>query len=273
MNKSNQKFEFKFEPENSHQKIAVLIDADNAQASLINAILAEVGKYGVATVKRIYGDWTQPNLGSWKKVLLENSILPMQQFGYTKGKNATDSALIIDAMDLLHTGRFDSFCLVSSDSDFTRLAARIREAGLTVYGIGRDTTPQPFKSACDKFISTEYLHPEEAEVLIEPKLINPKPINPKIEVEKNNNKIEKINKPDVVKLISSAIDEISNDQGFALISMIGDYLTKLQPDFDARKYGHKKLSSLIKAFPDFFNIDEKEIHQGSPKVMYVKNKG
>ncbi|WP_410498049.1 NYN domain-containing protein [Chitinibacter sp. S2-10] len=269
MSKPNQKFEFKFEPENEHQKIAVLIDADNAQAKLINAILAEVGKYGVATVKRIYGDFTLPNLNSWKNVLLDNSILPMQQYAYTKGKNATDSALIIDAMDLLHTGRFDAFCLVSSDSDFTRLAARIRESGLTVYGIGRDTTPQPFKSACDKFISTEYLKTDEPELPVEQK--NSEKISEK-QTQQPLKKSDVIVKPEIVKLVSSAIEEMSDDQGFALISRLGDYLTKLQPDFDSRKYGHKKLSNLIKAYTDYFMISEREINQGSPKVMYVKNK-
>lgn len=153
------KFAVKIESEESQQRLAVLIDADNAQASIIDGLLVEIAKYGLASVKRVYGDWTQPQLNSWKPILLQHSIKPVQQFGYTRGKNATDSALIIDAMDLLYTRRFDGFCLVSSDSDFTRLAARIREAGLVVYGFGEQKTPQPFVSACDKFIYTEVLRP------------------------------------------------------------------------------------------------------------------
>lgn len=142
---------------NKQKHLAVLIDADNAPAAIVEGLFEEIAKYGVASVKRIYGDWTKPNLGSWKKVLLDHSIQPIQQFAYTSGKNATDSSLIIDAMDLLYTRRFDGFCLVSSDSDFTRLAARIREEGLTVYGFGEQKTPSPFVSACDKFIYTEIL--------------------------------------------------------------------------------------------------------------------
>ncbi|QLG87444.1 NYN domain-containing protein [Chitinibacter bivalviorum] len=280
MSKLNPKFEFKFEPENNHQRIAVLIDADNAQAKLVKPILAEIGKFGIATVKRIYGDFTKPNLNSWKTVLLEHSILPMQQYAYTTGKNATDSALIIDAMDLLHTGRFDAFCLVSSDSDFTRLAARIRESGLTVFGIGRATTPTPFKAACDKFIETDYLAadasidaelPKETKV-IEKAIIKKEPIIVKEEIAPAVIGTANLNL-DVVTLLKSAIDEISDDQGYTRISDIGSYLTRQQPDFDSRKYGHKKLSDLIKAHANKFLIDEREIRIGSPKVLYVKNKG
>ncbi|MBM9888373.1 MULTISPECIES: NYN domain-containing protein [Deefgea] len=280
MSKLNPKFEFKFEPENNHQRIAVLIDADNAQAKLVRPILAEIGKFGVATVKRIYGDFTKPNLSSWKAVLLEHSILPMQQYAYTTGKNATDSALIIDAMDLLHTGRFDAFCLVSSDSDFTRLAARIRESGLTVYGIGRATTPTPFKAACDKFIETDYLavdtdvdvdFPKEVKVVDKPPL-KKELVSVKEEIAPAVTVPVQVN-PDIVALLKSAIDEISDDQGFTRVSDIGSYLTRQQPDFDSRKYGHKKLSDLIKAHANRFLIDEREIRVGSPKVLYVKNKG
>ncbi|WP_348945137.1 NYN domain-containing protein [Chitinibacter sp. FCG-7] len=280
MSKLNPKFEFKFEPENNHQRIAVLIDADNAQAKLVRPILAEIGKFGVATVKRIYGDFTKPNLNSWKTVLLEHSILPMQQYAYTTGKNATDSALIIDAMDLLHTGRFDAFCLVSSDSDFTRLAARIRESGLTVYGIGRATTPTPFKAACDKFIETDYLAADtdaEVDLSKDVKAVDKPPlkkeqVNVKEEIVPALPVPVQIN-PDIVALLKSAVDEISDDQGFTRVSDIGSYLTRQQPDFDSRKYGHKKLSDLIKAHASKFLIEEREIRVGSPKVLYVKNKG
>ncbi len=154
---SNPRYAQRLEPEEAQKHLAVLIDADNAQASIVEGLFEEIAKFGVASVKRIYGDWTAPQLGSWKKVLLEYSISPVQQFAYTKGKNATDSSLIIDAMDLLYTRRFDGFCLVSSDSDFTRLASRLREEGLTVYGFGERKTPPPFVSACDKFIYTEIL--------------------------------------------------------------------------------------------------------------------
>ncbi len=224
----------------SQSSLAVLIDADNAQPSVIEGLLAEVAKYGIASVKRIYGDWTTPQLGSWKTVLLEHSIHPIQQFRYTTGKNATDSAMIIDAMDLLYTGRFYGFCLVSSDSDFTRLASRIREEGKRVYGFGERKTPKAFVSACDKFIftdvlaavqdSTTALKPESAKAL------------------KGDTRL--------VNLFRAAIDTASEENGWAHLGAVGNNIMKQAPEFDPRNYGFKKLSDLAMAI-GLFKVDRK----------------
>ena len=202
----------------------MLVDADNAQASVIAELLAEVASYGTATVKRAYGDWTTPNLASWKDVLHVHAIQPIQQFRYTTGKNATDSALIIEAMDLLHSGKVDGFCLVSSDSDFTRLATRIREAGLSVYGFGEQKTPKPFVAACDKFIYTEILRKPSAEALA----VTPvqTPLKP---------------------LLSTAIAAATQEDGWALLAVVGSLLLKSDPSFDPRNFGFKKLGELVKA--------------------------
>lgn len=243
--------------------LAVLIDADNAPAAIVEGLFEEIARYGVASVKRIYGDWTQSNLGGWKKVLLDHSIQPMQQFAYTRGKNATDSSLIIDAMDLLYTGRFDGFCLVSSDSDFTRLAVRLREEGLTVYGFGEHKTPKPFVSACDKFIYTEILRndahretkPAPAEVAEE---IATEPSTPAV-VKKTKAAAPPAppQRPEVpLEFIAKIIDDIGDDDGWTGLGAVGQNITKLRPDFDARLYGFKKLSDLIKAHPDHFEVDE-----------------
>ncbi|MEZ5446492.1 MAG: NYN domain-containing protein [Gammaproteobacteria bacterium] len=241
----------------SQRRLAVLIDADNAQAATIEGLLAEVAKYGVASVKRIYGDWTKPTLGSWKKVLLQHSIQPVQQFAYTSGKNSTDSALIIDAMDLLYTRRFDGFCLVSSDSDFTRLAARLREGGMTVYGFGEKKTPEPFVSACDKFIYTEVLRPEEqaapAAAESPPPASQPEPQIP-------------------VDLITKAIDDVSEDSGWAHLGAVGSNLTKVKPDFDPRLYGFRKLRDLVKSLPRAFEVEERSSPGATGKAVYVRNK-
>ena len=215
----------------SQSSLAVLIDADNAQASVIEGLLAEVAKYGVASVKRIYGDWTTPQLGSWKTVLLEHSIQPIQQFRYTVGKNASDSAMIIDAMDLLYTGRFDGFCVVSSDSDFTRLASRIREEGKRVYGFGERKTPKAFVSACDKFIFTDVLAAEQdSEAALKP------------ESAKTLRQDSRL-----VNLFRVAIDTASDDNGWATLSAVGANIMKQAPEFDPRNYGFKKLSELATA--------------------------
>ncbi|RPH67697.1 MAG: NYN domain-containing protein [Burkholderiales bacterium] len=242
--------------EESQQLLAVLIDADNAQASTIEGLLAEIAKFGIASVKRIYGDWTQPQLGSWKKILLEHSIVPVQQFGYTKGKNATDSALIIDAMDLLYTGRFDGFCLVSSDSDFTRLASRLREQGLTVYGFGERKTPEPFVAACDKFVYTEVLRrtPEK------PAAAGEQPRAAKVGDDRQV----------LVGLISDAIDAVSDDSGWAQLGAVGSNITKLRPDFDSRLYGHRKFSDLVKSLPEHFEVDEQTAAGSGGKSIYVR---
>ena len=210
----------------NNDKLAVLIDADNAQASPIHELLEEVSRYGTASVKRAYGDWSTPHLKKWKEQLHTHAIKPMQQFAYTKGKNSTDSALIIDAMDLLHTGDLNGFCLVSSDSDFTPLAARIREAGLVVYGFGERKTPQPFVAACDKFIFTDILKPQKA------KSGKGKPQSPPEE-----------------KLLRNAVDSAAQHDGWANLGNVGTILLKNDPSFDSRNYGFKKLVDLVKAQP------------------------
>jgi len=235
-------------------KLAILIDADNAQPSIIDNLLAEIAKYGTASVKRIYGDWTGPSLGGWKDVLLQHSIQPIQQFAYTKGKNSTDSAVIIDAMDLLYTDRFDGFCIVSSDSDFTKLAARIRESGLFVYGFGEKKTPDAFVSACDKFIYTEVLRANEGE---------------ESSIKKKSTK-ELRQDTKLTSLLRSALEASSDDDGGANLSPVGSYIAKKSPDFDPRNYGYEKLSQLIKA-TDLFVINEKDIGNGY-KAIQIKDK-
>ncbi len=239
------------------QKLAVLIDADNAQPSIIDALLAEIAKYGTASVKRIYGDWTMPQLKGWKEVLLTHSIQPIQQFGYTSGKNATDSAMIIDAMDLLYTGNFDGFCIVSSDSDFTKLAARIRESGLTVYGFGEKKTPTPFVSACDKFIYTEVLRAEEAgeETAAPIKRLTAAEL-------KRDRKL--------IRLLKDAADAASDESGWAHLGAMGNIIAKQSPEFDPRNYGYKKLGELVKA-TGLFDIEEQVTHRGA-KAIYVRNR-
>ncbi len=250
------KFPSKLElPEEHQAKLAVLIDADNAQASIIEGLLAEVARFGVASVRRIYGDWTSNRLQSWKKTLLQYSIQPVQQFGYTSGKNATDSALIIDAMDLLYTRRFDGFCLVSSDSDFTRLAMRLREEGLVVYGFGEKKTPEPFVQACDKFIYTEVLRPEEETA--------DRPAAAAKPAEKG------VSKP-VVRLIAKAVDDVSEESGWAQLGSVGSNLTKVRPDFDSRLYGFKKFSDLIRSLPDAFELEERPLPGAGQKALYVR---
>ncbi len=242
----------------STPKLAVLIDADNAQPSIIDALLAEIAKYGTASVKRIYGDWTLPQLKGWKEVLLTHSIQPIQQFGYTTGKNATDSAMIIDAMDLLYTGNFDGFCIVSSDSDFTKLAARIRESGLTVYGFGEKKTPTPFVSACDKFIYTEVLRAQEEEGGNETAPI------------KRLGTAELKRDRKLIRLLRDAVDAASDESGWAHLGAMGNYIAKQSPEFDPRNYGYKKLGELVKA-TGLFDVEEQVTHRGA-KAIYVRNR-
>ena len=215
-------------------RLAVLIDADNAPADIIDRLLEEIAKYGIASVKRIYGDWSH-GLSKWKAALLPHAIIPVQQFAYTKGKNATDMALVIDAMDLLYSGNFDGFCIVSSDSDFTRLASRLRESGLTVYGFGEKKTPEAFRKACDKFIYTEIFRPEKQ----------------RQEKEKNSGKNTPAAAPDALSLLKRAVRENADDLGWANLGPIGSYISKINPDFDSRLYGYGKLSDLIKSFDIF----------------------
>ena len=262
-------------------RLAVLIDADNAQPSVIEGLLAEVAKYGVASVKRIYGDFTSPRMTQWKAALLRHSISPAQQFAYTSGKNATDSSMIIDAMDLLYTRRFDGFCLVSSDSDFTRLAQRVREEGLTVYGFGEKKTPDPFVRACDKFIYTEVLRTAPAAneaakpAPVRPakkaaKAVAPKPASSAPPATENKDKsVERL----PLELIRQAIEEASDDQGWAFLGSVGSYLNKIRPDFDPRLYGHKKLSDLLKHQSRHFAIEERTVAGGGNKMIYIRSLG
>ncbi len=237
------------------QKLAVLIDADNAQPSIVDGLLSEIAKYGTANVKRIYGDWTLSGLKGWKEVLLQYSIQPIQQFGYTSGKNATDSALIIDAMDLLYTGKFDGFCIVSSDSDFTKLASRIREAGLFVYGFGERKTPKAFVSACDKFIFTEVLRSKDDYSEKIKRL-------PTSELKKDTK---------LVNLLRNAVEASSDDSGWAHLASVGSNIAKQTPEFDPRNYGYKKLGELASA-TKLFQIEERAIGDGPSKATYLKDK-
>jgi len=237
------------------QKLAVLIDADNAQPSIVEGLLAEIAKYGTANVKRIYGDWTGSHLRGWKEVLLLYSIQPIQQFRYTIGKNATDAAMIIDAMDLLYTNKFDGFCIVSSDSDFTKLASRIRESGLVVYGFGEKKTPEAFVSACDKFIYTEVLLSKEDDA-------------PSIK-RKSANELKQDTK--LVNLLRNAVEASSDDSGWAHLAPVGSNIAKQAPDFDPRNYGYKKLGELVVA-TKLFQIEERLMGEGQTKAIYIKDK-
>jgi uncharacterized LabA/DUF88 family protein len=237
------------------EKLVVLIDADNAQPSIVDGLLSEIAKYGTANVKRIYGDWTLPHLKGWKEHLLQYSIQPIQQFGYTSGKNSTDSSLIIDAMDLLYTGKFDGFCIVSSDSDFTRLASRIREAGLIVYGFGERKTPKAFVSACDKFIFTEVLRSKDNG-------------NEKIS-RKTTRELKQDTK--LVNLLRNAVEASSDDSGWAHLGTVGSNIAKQASEFDPRNYGYKKLGELMAA-TNVFQIEERTVGNGPSKALYLKDK-
>lgn len=257
-------------PINAQKHLAVLIDADNAPAAIVEGLFEEIAKYGVASVKRIYGDWTGPQLGGWKKVLLDHSIQPIQQFAYTKGKNATDSSLIIDAMDLLYTRRFDGFCLVSSDSDFTRLASRLREEGLTVYGFGEEKTPKPFVAACDKFIYIELLREEVVASANGESPVDAAPTTDTDAIKPAATETAK--KPKApVGFIAKVLDDIADEDGWAHLSALGNNITKLRPEFDPRTHGFKKLSELIKAYPHAFELQARNV-SGSSAAMYARHK-
>lgn len=258
------------EPSDDQLRLAVLIDADNAQAALIGSLLGEVARYGLASVKRIYGDFTTSRLGQWKKVLLKHSLNPVQQFAYTSGKNATDSALIIDAMDLLYTRRFDGFCLVSSDSDFTRLAQRLREEGLIVYGFGERKTPDPFVQACDKFIYTEVLRGRSDDGDDKPvtKSSKSRGRSGKKPVKKEPAEPAEVEEAPI-ELLDQAIEEASDEQGWAALGQVGNYLSKVRPDFDPRLYGYKKLSELFRELSEYYTLDERP-GPGSVIYYYVR---
>ena len=265
-------------PARQQKHLAVLIDADNASAAIVEGLFEEIAKYGVASVKRIYGDWTGPQLGGWKKVLLEHSIQPMQQFAYTTGKNATDSSLIIDAMDLLYTRRFDGFCLVSSDSDFTRLAARIREEGLEVTGFGEQKTPKPFVSACDKFIYTELLR-NDTEPTEPESAGNGAPAATQTPSAAAESKPAATPAPAKVKpqkvpvdFIAKVIDDNSDEDGWCHLGLLGSNISKLRSDFDSRMYGFKKLSDLMKAQNGRFELKILEITSTGGQALAVRNR-
>ncbi|MFT4045516.1 MAG: NYN domain-containing protein [Solimonas sp.] len=290
------------------KKLAVLIDADNTQPAIATALLAEIAKYGVANVKRVYGDWTTDNLKGWKKVLVDLAIQPIQQFSYTTGKNATDSRMIIDAMDLLYSDRFDGFCLVSSDSDFTGLASRLREAGLTVYGFGERKTPMSLRAACDKFIYLDVLRgPAKAKAAkpAEPKAASEKPAaksadkngakkmvktaavaamapalveiervvpaaEPERGAESRSEKSDPKTDAELHELLEQAIDDAADDDGWAPLGAVGNLIAKRKADFDSRNYGYKKLSELVVA-TGHFEIDERKSADGKQRSVWLRD--
>jgi len=249
-------------------RLAVLIDADNVPFSNVKGMLEEIAKYGIPTFKRIYGDWTKPTLSGWKMILLENAITPVQQYSYTRGKNSTDSAMIIDAMDILYSGKVDGFCIVSSDSDFTRLATRLREAGMKVIGIGERKTPSPFINACDKFIYIEII---TAPVSIqEPVTVRRKIGKPAVSKKKKEENDQHIQHKKAKRLIASSISDLADDNGWAYLGDVGNLILKKQPDFDPRNFGFAKLTPLIRSFD--FEIDERESGQSNVKLIYIRNR-
>ena len=241
-----------------NSNLAVLIDGDNIPSAHVKEMMEEIAKYGNPTIKRIYGDWTNPHLTKWKNLLLQNAITPIQQYAYTTGKNATDSAMIIDAMDILYSEKVNGFCLVSSDSDFTKLATRLREAGMQVIGIGEKKTPTPFIVACDKFIYIEILRKQS---------------NKKEDINAKNKTEESIDEitPKVIKLLSSTITDSSDEDGWAFLGDVGSLIQKKQPNFDSRNYGFEKLTPLIKSIGSF-EIEQRENPKSKNKLIYVKNK-
>ena len=236
--------------------LAVLIDGDNIPSANVKEMMEEIAKYGNPTIKRIYGDWTRPDLNKWKNLLLENAIIPIQQYGYTSGKNATDSAMIIDAMDILYSDRVNGFCIVSSDSDFTRLATRLREAGMQVIGIGEKKTPNPFIVACDRFIYIEILK-KKTEQKTDSR-------------DSQETLIDKITEKEI-QLIQTTINDLSDDEGWAFLGDVGSLLQKKRPNFDSRNYGFEKLTPLIKS-TNRFDIEQRETPKSRHKLIYVKNK-
>ncbi|NOQ24988.1 MAG: NYN domain-containing protein [Bacteroidales bacterium] len=245
--------------ERNDLKLAVLIDADNIPYSNIKGMLDEIAKLGTPTIKRIYGDWTKPTVSGWKPALLEHAITPIQQYSYTTGKNATDSAMIIDAMDILHSEKVDGFCLVSSDSDFTRLATRLRESGMLVIGIGEKKTPKPFIVACDKFIYIEIISSQKTS---------------KTTTTQAPVQTEKFDLIDgkFIHLLKSSIEDIADDNGWASLAEVGSLVIKKKPDFDPRNYGFPKLTPLIKSLKKYFDVDERDSEKSRIKHIYVKIK-
>ena len=276
--------------DNQDLRLAVLIDADNAPRSALRDIMAEAAVYGTPTVKRIYGDWTTPNMASWKPLLLEHAITPIQQYSYTTGKNATDSAMIIDAMDLLYSGRCDAFVLVSSDSDFTRLATRLREAGMKVYGMGEKKTPQPFIAACDRFIYIEVIRSaweksqrvsadaEESDAQEEESAAAKKPEKKSAlgnasaaPTQQDSEEIAGVPRA-VVDLIADSLESIADEDGYAFMGKLGNLLLKKQPDFDSRNYGYPKLTQLVRSLGRFDIITRQASANDPTKHVYLRDK-
>lgn len=242
--------------------LAVLIDGDNIPSAYIKEMMEEIAKYGNPTVKRIYGDWTKPHLAKWKAVLLQNAINPIQQYGYTQGKNATDSAMIIDAMDILYSNRVDGFCIVSSDSDFTRLATRLREAGKNVIGIGEKKTPEPFIVACDRFIYIEILKKDKDK--------DSEGNTSKKDKPARKSDVDKIT-PKVIRFLATTISDLADDDGWAFLGDVGSLLQKKQPNFDSRNYGFQKLTPMINSIGQF-EIESRTNQNSKFKLIYVRNK-
>lgn len=255
-------------------KLAVLIDADNVPYSNVKGMMEEIAKFGTPTTKRIYADWTKPNANGWKAVLLEHAITPIQQYSYTVGKNSSDSALIIDAMDLLYSGKLDGFCIVSSDSDFTRLAIRLRESGMKVIGIGEQKTPKPFISACDRFVYIEVL---DGAIKKKRKTTTTQTKSPKTAaapVTESKKVVEKEtpNKIDsqTIELIEDTLDAIGDDDGWAFLGDVGNLIVKKKPEFDPRNYGFSKLTPMLKSLTDILEIDERDSDKKGIKHVYVR---
>jgi uncharacterized LabA/DUF88 family protein len=247
-------------------KLAVLIDADNVPYSNVKGMMEEITKYGTPTTKRIYADWTKPNAGGWKSVLLEHAITPIQQYSYTVGKNSSDSAMIIDAMDLLYSDKVDGFCIVSSDSDFTRLAIRLRESGMKVIGIGEKKTPNPFIVACDRFIYIEVL--DGAIKKKKPKTTASTPATDTKKVAEKEASIKIDNQ--TIELIEDTIDAIGDDDGWAFLGDVGNLIVKKKPEFDPRSYGFSKLTPMLKSLTDILEIDERDSDKKGIKHVYVR---
>lgn len=258
--------------EREELNLAVLIDAENVPYSNVKGMLNEITKFGIPTIKRIYGDWTKPTLSGWKSVLLENAITPIQQYSYTTGKNATDSAMIIDAMDILYSGYSDGFCIVSSDSDFTRLAIRLRESGKFVVGIGEKKTPKPFIGSCNKFIYVEILEKGDAAEIKEEmnteKKVSSKKSN---KTGSQSHKTEKI-PVEIIELLKETINDVADESGWAFLADVGNSINKKRPEFDSRSYGFEKLTPLIRSCSSSFEIDSRDVENKPIKHVYVKNK-
>jgi hypothetical protein len=251
-------------------RLAVLIDADNIPYSNVRGMLEEIAKYGTPTFKRIYGDWTRPTISGWKSVLLENAITPIQQYSYTRGKNSTDSALIIDAMDILYSGKVDGFCIVSSDSDFTRLATRLREAGMRVIGIGERKTPPPFIVACDKFIYLEIITSSATTATSDAPPEIKRRGKPVVKKKRTEEPDPQTPARIVKRLISNSISDIADENGWAYLGDVGNLILKKQPDFDPRNFGFPKLTPLIRSLD--FEIDERDSGQNNIKHIYIRNR-